>query len=200
VNSSPVITLAVLLTLILAGCSRAQPATSAPVEPVASATPVAPPAAAPSGEVTSRPVNRQPLAVVNAPFAAPDGHSPLAKAAQRAGLPADGELDAFTLHAYRSQDAGAPAVEAVGSTMQAARPLTLAPELLTVRTAPGALVAFHAAALGTFATGCNGIAVVAGPDGLARVAFRTGQDGGDYQVMAVSPARSGVALFQINVE
>ncbi len=62
-----------------------------------------------------------------------------------------------------------------------------------MRTAPGAVVACRAAALGTFATGRS-------PDGLARVAFRVGQDGGDYQVMAVSPACSGVALVQIHVE
>ncbi len=100
---------------------------------------------------------------------------------------ADAGLDAFTPHAYRS-------------TQQLARPLAFAPEMLAVRTAPGAVVAFRAAALGTFATGRNGVAVVAGPEGLARVAFRAGQDGGDYQVMAVSPACSGVALVQIHVE
>ncbi len=145
-------------------------------------------------------MSRQPSAVVNAPFAAPDGHSPVADAAQRAGRPVDADLDAYSLHAYRSQDADAPAVEAVGSTQLKSRPLEPAPELLAVRTAPGALVAFHAAALGTFANGRNGITVVAGPDGLARVAFRAGQDGGSYDVMAVSPARSGVALFHIVVE
>lgn len=60
----------------------------------------------------------------------------LADAAQRAGRPADAVLDAFTLHAYRSQDDGAPVVEAAGGTQQAIRSLTLAPELLAVRTAP----------------------------------------------------------------
>lgn len=145
-------------------------------------------------------MSHQSSAAVSAPFASPDGHSPRAEAAQRAGRPTDAELDAFTLHAYRSQDAGAPAIETAGSTQLAARPLSLAPELLAVRTAPGALVAFRAAALGTFANGANGIVVVADSNGLARVAFRAGQDGGAYDVMAVSPARSSVALFQIIVE
>ncbi len=168
---------------------------AAPAVPDASARP-----APDDRSMEPRPVRRQPPSVINAVFTAPAGQSPLATAVQRAKRAVDGDLDAFTLHAYRSQDADAPAVEAVGSTQQSAPSLGLAPELLAVRTAPGALVAFRAAALGTFANGCNGIIVVADSDGLARVAFRAGQDGGDYQVMAVSPARSGVALFQIHVE
>ena len=147
-----------------------------------------------------QPVIRRPASDVQAPFSFPPGHSAVVAEDQRAGSPTDRDLDAFSLHTYRSPDADAPALEAMATTRQAAKRLALADQPLVVQTAPGALVAFHAAALGTFASGHNGIVVKSDDTGIARVWFRTGQDAGAYEIMAVSPARSGVVVFNVDVE
>jgi hypothetical protein len=204
-----------VLVCVFVGCSRSSgPIPATTPEPVGTASASAPVASAPPApglvqpvavsraEPTApeRAVERHPAAVVHALFHAPAGQSPHVPDDQRAGKPTDRDLDAFSLHAYRSQDADAPALEAVGTTRQAAKRLALADQPLVVQTAPGALVAFHAAALGTFASGHNGIVVRSDDTGIARVWFRTGQDAGAYEIMAVSPARSGLVVFNVDVE
>jgi hypothetical protein len=115
-------------------------------------------------------------------------------------LASDAELTAVRVHQYRSQDVHAPPIVAVGSTQLAGHRQSWIEPLLAVQVAPGALVAWYAPALGSFATGQQGIVVVADDQGVARVRFQAGRDPGVYQVTAMSPSCSGQTHFQIDVE
>lgn len=132
-----------------------------------------------------------PLAEIEAPIDLAPDHSPI--------LTDVGRVDVHGFYAFRSADADAPGLDQPASGHLDGRIRQPLSEFLVVRTDPGAQVAFWAAALGTFATGEQGIVVQADADGLARVQFRCGQDTGEYVVHAASPARSGTVTFIIDV-
>lgn len=146
----------------------------------------------PMGDVASDDYPRGlPLAEIEAPIALAPEHSPI--------LTDVGRVDVHGFYAFRSADADAPGLDQPASGHLDGRIRQPLPEMLVVRTDPGAQVAFWAAALGTFATGEQGIVVQADADGLAQVQFRCGQDAGEYVVHAASPARSGTVTFVIDV-
>lgn len=151
-------------------------------------------AADPSADATAGDYPRGlPLAEIEAPFTPGPDHSRIVPASEA------GAIDAHRLYAFRSPDADAPPLEQPASGHLIGNVRQVVSELLVVRTDPGARVAFWGAALGTFATGAEGIVVQADAEGIAQVQFRGGQDAGEYLVHAASPARSGTVTFVIAI-
>lgn len=107
------------------------------------------------------------------------------------------EANAFTIHAIPSARSGDRPLAAVGPVIVDGHPGAIVETCLSVQTEPGATATFIAPHLGSFAHGGRSITVQAGPDGVARIQFKVGIDGGDYPVVAASPARTGLVEFMV---
>lgn len=183
------IVIAIVAALMCAtGCARGTGA--APVPAPSATTPVT---GAPNADAavpaSVPPVRTATLQAVQAPWP-----STVRQSRVRDDVP---PVDGMSIHRYRSQDPQAPAIAVVGpGHIWAERHAELAAPL-QVQSEPGALVVLRATQLGTFSNGRADIAVQADADGIARIPFKTGLDAGDYPILAVSPARTGILEFHV---